>query len=200
MKFYTIILSLILVLVSCKDDDKNQETSNDFQTEQDKNYEHSQASGQESGSKGTSVPEKEKTWNAPDKNQGSNTQSAEGIDMGTIYVKTDQNDANCSCYCIALAKGTNTELCLSENEMYINARYSKSGNLVNFYYINPSNKNTNEELPWKDFDTNIPIAVLTPDENGVMNLDWKGFSINGELAVDYALYGKKTLEGTYKKQ
>jgi len=31
-------------------------------------------------------------------------------------------------------------------------------------------------------------------------LDWKGFYIDGELAVDYAIYGKKTLEGTYKKQ
>jgi hypothetical protein len=33
-----------------------------------------------------------------------------------------------------------------------------------------------------------------------MVLDWKGFSIDGELAVDYAIFGKKTLEGTYKKQ
>ena len=93
-----------------------------------------------------------------------------------------------------------TELCLSEDEIYINARYAQAGDGVNMYYVSPSNKKTNEDLPWKEFDTNTPIAVLSAGKNGNMVLDWKGFSIDGELAVDYAIYGKKTLEGTYKKQ
>jgi zinc D-Ala-D-Ala carboxypeptidase len=33
-----------------------------------------------------------------------------------------------------------------------------------------------------------------------MELDWLGFTINGDLAMDYAIFGKKTLEGQYKKK
>ena len=91
----------------------------------------------------------------------------------------------------------NSELCLKKDEIYIQARFSKDADgKLNVFYVKPSEKNTNDKLPWDKFDTNKPIAVLTPSGKG-LELDWKGFSIGGELAVDYALYGKKTLEGTY---
>lgn len=190
----------MLVLISCKDEDKNQENEVDSETEQNENYNISETSTKESNSERTYSDKEDESIDSPDRESNNKTQSSEVIASGTTYVKTDENDANCSCYCIELDMNNNTELCLSENKMYINARYAKSGDLVNMYYINPSNKNTNKDLPWEDFDTNTPIAVLSPGENGNMDLDWKGFSINGQLAVDYAIYGKKTLEGTYKKK
>ncbi len=202
MKFYASLLCLIFVLVSCKNDDKNQESEPDFETEQTENNGVSERNAEESVSKSNSDYNKteKETLESPDTGENDAEGSSLAITPGTIYVKTDESDANCSCYCLELEMNKNTELCLSEDEMYINARFAKTGNEVNIYFVSPSNRNTNEDLPWEDFDTNNPIAVLSPGEKGNMELDWKGFSINGELAVDYAIYGKKTLEGTYKKQ
>ncbi len=113
------------------------------------------------------------------------------------YRRVDAEDEDCSCSCFELHMDQNSELCLKKDEIYIQARFSKDADgKLNVFYVKPSEKNTNDKLPWDKFDTNKPIAVLTPSGKG-LELDWKGFSIGGELAVDYALYGKKTLEGTY---
>ncbi|PKD18237.1 hypothetical protein APR41_03550 [Salegentibacter salinarum] len=199
MRYYASLLCLILVLVSCKNEDKNQEREPDFETEQTENKNTPEKNTEKSTSENSDYNEKE-TLEAPDSENNETETSSSKITPGTTYVKVDERDANCSCYCLELDMNKNTELCLSEDEMYINARYAKTGNSVNIFYVSPSNKNTNEDLPWEDFDTNNPIAVLRPGENGNMELDWKGFYIDGVLAVDYAIYGKKTLEGTYKKQ
>lgn len=188
----------MLVLVSCKDEDKNQEDEPNFEIEQKENDNTSEPGTEKSDSE-INYNEDE-SIDSPDNTSKNKMESSGAITRGTTYVKIDENDANCRCYCVVLDMSNNTELCLSEDKIFINARYAKSGNDVNIYYVNPSAKNTNEELPWEDFDTNTPIAVISPGENGNMELDWKGFSIDGELAVDYAIYGKKTLEGTYKKQ
>jgi hypothetical protein len=55
-------------------------------------------------------------------------------------------------------------------------------------------------VPFNTFDTTVPIAVLTQTSNNTLTLDWKGFSVNGDLAVDYAILGKKNLEGKFVKQ
>ena len=79
---------------------------------------------------------------------------------------------------------------------------AKSGNRVsNIFLVNPSAKNLEgKDMPWDKFDKNTPIATLTSKPNGEVEMDWLGFSINGDLAIDYAILGKKTLEGTYKKK
>lgn len=120
---------------------------------------------------------------------------------GNRYLKTDQQqDTQCNCYCLELDLLGTTELCLVEDEIYINSRFVKSANEVQVFYAGPSERNTNEDLPWDEFDENEPVAVITKGSNGNLELDWKGFTIDGELAVDYAIYGKKTLEGTYAKR
>jgi hypothetical protein len=200
MKFYASLLCLMLVLASCKDKDKSQENDTNFKTEQHENNSTYETNSEKSESAVMQGENKDEAIDSASKDSNNKIESSEVINPGTTFLKIDKSDANCSCYCIELDMSNNTELCLLEDEMYIKARYSKSGNDVNMYYLSPSNKNTNKDLPWEDFDTNTPIAVLSPGENGNMELDWKGFSIDGELAVDYAIYGKKTLEGTYKKQ
>ncbi|UJH91104.1 hypothetical protein LZ575_21045 [Antarcticibacterium sp. 1MA-6-2] len=77
----------------------------------------------------------------------------------------------------------------------------KSGNNINIYFIEPSARSSEgKDIPWKDFDKNSPIATIIPQNNGEIELDWLGFTVNGDLAMDYAIYGKKTLEGVYKKK
>lgn len=118
------------------------------------------------------------------------------------YIKTNQQgDNNCGCYCLDINPGSTSELCLIEDTMYITTRMEKSGNNINVYFVEPSPRSSEgKDIPWQEFDKNTPIATITPQSNGEIELDWLGFTINGDLAMDYAIYGKKTLEGVYKKK
>lgn len=119
---------------------------------------------------------------------------------GTYLNSEHQEDTSCKCYCIEVSTSGSSELCLKENEVYIKARFKSDGNNINIFYTGKSPATTAEKIPWDKFDTGTPIAVLSPEPNGDLKLDWKGFRIDGEIAIDYALLGKKTLEGTYKKK
>lgn len=119
------------------------------------------------------------------------------------YIKTgEESDTTCNCYCVDLNAPGNQELCLVPGEMYITARLQKnSDNSIDVFLVEPSSRNTQgKDMPWKDFDRNTAIAKITPKANGSIDLDWLGFKINGDLAIDYALFGKKTLEGEYKSK
>ena len=108
----------------------------------------------------------------------------------------------CNCDCMEISFTTTSELCILPDEMYISARFEKTGDLsANVFFVEPTNvANAEKELPWEKFDTTTPIATLVMEPNGTVVLDWKGFHINGEIATDYALLGKKTLEGTYERE
>ena len=195
MRIYISLFCLLLALISCKNQEENKKSQEDRQTENDiDNPKEIEAAS------GKYVPEEMKNTDEKEGAPNKNSRNSEEISENTTYIKIDENDANCNCYCLELDMGNNTELCLQEDEIYINTRYSREGDNINMYYVSPSERNTDEELPWQDFDTNTPIAVLQPAKNGNIALDWKGFAIDGELAVDYAIYGKKTLEGIYEKQ
>lgn len=119
------------------------------------------------------------------------------------YIKVgEEADLHCGCYCLDLNFTSNSELCLSPDKIYINVKFEKAdSNLIHVYFADASDINAEGvEIPWEKFDRNIPIASLTPQANGELDLDWLGFSINGELAMDYAIFGKKTLEGTFKRK
>lgn len=116
-------------------------------------------------------------------------------------VDPDENPGSCNCNCIEVSFTTPTELCIALDKIYINARYSRiSPEKANVYFEEMlRDEETERELPWNDFDKNTPVATVTRQPDGSLKLDWLGFAINGDLAVDYAIYGKKTLEGQYKK-
>ncbi len=114
----------------------------------------------------------------------------------------DEMDSSCTCYCLDVNYNLNSEICLTPSKMYIDIRMAEaSNNLTNIYLVAPSSKNKEgKDIPWAKFDKNTPIATITPKGNGDIELDWLGFSMNGDLAIDYAILGKKTLEGNYKKK
>lgn len=182
---------LILFVFACKDQPEKTDGTKDGNS-----LEHISETPEEN----TKEPHKTSTNTASEniRPEGSNPWSnAEGA----RYIRTDQQeDTECSCYCLELNFTGTTELCLVEDEMYINSRFKKNGDEIKIFFSGPSGRNRNEELPWDDFDENEPVAILTSGSNGNLELDWKGFTIDGELAVDYAIYGKKTLEGTYSKK
>ena len=203
MKNFLLVFSLIFLLISCKNQEKEDETEDIKVIEQesdDNNSSERNSPLTPAESSGERVSDHEESAQSPEDpgNRKSETSSTGQISNGK-YIKEDESDASCNCYCVEVVFTGESELCLRDNEIYINARFSQNGNTTLVYFSEPSERNTNEELPWEDFDTNSPIAKITSTTKG-MELDWKGFSIDGELAVDYAIYGKKSLEGSYKKQ
>lgn len=123
-------------------------------------------------------------------------------DIGGTYIKVgEESDNNCSCYCLDINFGTGSEFCLLENEMYINTRFQRNpDNTVNVFLVRPSTKNKKSDIPFETFDTDTPIATIAQLPGGELKLDWLGFKSNGDLLPDYALFGKKTLEGIYKRK
>lgn len=113
----------------------------------------------------------------------------------------DKAADDCNCNCIEIAYGRATEWCITKDKVYMNARCQKTGdNTADVYFVGSGRElSPDRSLPWKEFDTNTPVATLTFQPDGSAKLDWLGFSKNGEVITDYALYGKKTLEGIYKK-
>ena len=114
----------------------------------------------------------------------------------------DAPAADCNCNCIEVNFDAPTEWCIVKDKMYITARSQKSGeNSADLYFVNVSRENNVERaLPWTDFDTTTPIANIQFQPDGTAEVDWTGFTINGEVATEYAIFGKKTLEGTYKRE
>lgn len=200
MKISLYAFSLIFLLISCKNEEKDQQPETPPAVEQqERNREETESTRERENTREFS----ENSSPEADDEQPDQTNTSRGTAQGNlqsgIYIKEGENDANCSCYCIEISNGE-TDLCLNDQEIYIKARIAGNDGTRKIYYTQPSSKNTNEDLPWEDFDTDTPIAEITPTSNGGIELDWKGFTINGELSVDHAIYGKKTLEGKYNKQ
>lgn len=110
--------------------------------------------------------------------------------------------SDCNCNCIEIAYDRATEWCINKDKMYMSARCKKTGeNTADVYFVSASRETSpDKSLPWEEFDTTSPVATVTFQPDGSAKLDWLGFSKNGEIITEYALFGKKTLEGTYKKE
>lgn len=123
------------------------------------------------------------------------------VTAGKFKKVTDDNSAS-DCDYIEVSYDRATRWCIDKDKMYVSARCEKTGdNTANVYFVAASEGNSpDRDMPWDEFDTNTPIATLSFQPDGSAELDWLGFSKNGEVVTDYALYGKKSLEGTYKKE
>ncbi len=139
----------------------------------------------------------------PDKNIVKTKPDSETSNLSGTYLKIGEEiDNSCDCYCLTINYTGNSELCLTPSKVFINTRLVKESNiLTNIFLVAPSSKNSEgKDIPWEKFDKNSPIATLNLKPDGKVEMDWLGFTINGDLAIDYAILGKKTLEGNYKKK
>ena len=120
------------------------------------------------------------------------------------YKKLEEGEAtnDCNCQCVDIDFDQPTEWCIIKDKVYITARCRKTGdNSAELYFVNASRAdNPDRPIPWEKFDTSTPIASINFKTNGTAEVDWIGFSVNGEVSTYYAIYGKKTIEGTYKKE
>ncbi len=184
MKKYLFIM-LIALLTSCEDDKKE---SKDYSENNEK------------------ITDSLPPGNIQKERDAVQTEKEEPKTVATLngrYRKMvkDQPAADCNCNCIEVSFDGPTEWCIVKDKIYINARCEKTGdNTADLYFVSSSrDENPERQLPWKDFDTDMPIASIEFQPDGSAKLDWKGFSSGGKIATDYAIYGKKTLEGTYMK-
>lgn len=117
------------------------------------------------------------------------------------FIKVDAENNVCDCNCIELNFEGPATLCIDQNAgIDIQVKFSKDNDVVNIHYLNGSgNISDKNPIPWADFDKNNIIATITRNGNQ-LNLDWKGFTVDQKLATDYAILGKKNLEGTYKRK
>ncbi len=200
MKLFLSVLTMIFILSSCKNNPEKDVRDEDIYLEE----ENIEAEKHPNGEKQNKPSKKQKDvsgLNSP--GEESNSDNNATASMVGNYIKVGQeNDSNCSCYCLEVKFTANSTLCLTQDKMYIDVKFEKKDeNLVQVFLIAPSNFNTDgNEIPWEKFDKNAPVATITSKSNGEIDFDWLGFTINGDLAQDYALFGKKTLEGPYKKK
>lgn len=119
------------------------------------------------------------------------------------FIKTNalNTDGACSCNCLSIDFNATRTLCLDEKSgIDIQVNYVLKENLVQVIYLNgKGNIDDKNPIPWSDFDKNSVVAEIST-ANNQMQLDWKGFTIDNKLATDYAILGKKTLEGNYKRK
>lgn len=204
-----VVLGITLLFASCKDSntesvsEEKDKTNSEMKTEKKENSDtYSQTediSKDTEASNSTSDNETSKPTTSGEKTKPNIPNS----NLSGIYIKTGEEiDNSCTCYCLNINYTGNSEMCLSPSKIFINTRMVKaSNNLTNIFLVAPSSKNTEgKDIPWSKFDTNTPIANITSKGNGEIELDWLGFTMNGDLAIDYAILGKKTLEGNYKKK
>lgn len=123
-----------------------------------------------------------------------------------VFIRSDDGKEaeECQCNCLEVNLEKNTRLCIDEKTgLSISADFKKNADgSLNLYYVGPIQKEGigSGKIPWDKFDKTIPIATIVYSSDDAFKLNWKGFSIDGELAVDYAIYGKKNLEGNYVKK
>lgn len=120
------------------------------------------------------------------------------------FVKSEAKDTSgsCSCNCIEVTFEEASSLCIDPDNVVISAKFQQtSETTADIFLVKPENtENLKKDLPWDDFDLDQAIAQLEMQPDGSMKLDWIGFHTDGKLATDYAIYGKKTLEGTYVRE
>ncbi|WP_010230415.1 hypothetical protein [Gillisia marina] len=198
-------LAITLIFTSCKDSSTSENDSNievvsdeNLNSDMDSdNIKDSNTSTEtEDISNDTNISATSNTSETPNTNpsEGKTKPTNSSANLSGAYIKIgEEMDNSCSCYCVNINYVGNSEMCLTPSKIYINTRMVKSNNqTTNVFLVNPSSNNSEgKDIPWSKFDKNAPIATITSKENGELELDWLGFSINGDLAIDYAILGKK---------
>ncbi len=113
-----------------------------------------------------------------------------------------ENENTCDCNCLEINFDQPVEVCIDKNDkLQIQVAFTQTNDgKVKMYYVSGSGETeTFKNIPWDKFDKDTPLAIIEYTKNGELDLDWKGFTQNKELVVDYAIFGKKNLEGKFKR-
>jgi len=215
-KYYTLLL-VLASLFACKDDVKSNQ---DQMLNKDKlevsgnsnpktNPSTSETNRDMSVETNTKMDSEMETMNE-DSNEETmaeaDTKMVSAKDFSGSFQRSDDEKlmGNCDCNCVNVSLTAVSMLCLDkESNINIKVKFKKSSTSdLDIYYVSGSGKlkGIEEDIPWKDFDTTAPLATIDFTDSDHFMLDWKGFMKNGEIAMNYAVLGKKNLEGNYKRK
>lgn len=201
-----LLLALLLfpLIFSCNDGEKGTQQNGEIQLEERENATDTSSERENGDIVEESATEKDgvQTGEVEEEPEVTPTPTSAGLEGDYIRVDPPEPPDGCNCYCLEISFAAPTELCVSPDDIYISVRYSRTGNnKANILFVEMlRSTDTESEIPWGDFDTTTPIATVSQQPDGSIKLDWLGFAIDGEIAVDYAIYGKKSLEGIYKRK
>src|SRR5690606_36964610 len=202
MKKLLFLFFLCSVFFACNDEKKRPDTIDDVPMENSTPADTSTVDTPEAEMIDEAATERDGLQTDPDGNEPEVQEQQAATGLTGKYRQLDPDEpGSCDCNCIEISYATPTELCIERDKIYINARFARVSNTKANVFLNEvvRSESPDRELPWQEFDKDTPIATVTRQPDGSVKLDWLGFAINGEIAVDYAIYGKKTLEGQYKK-
>ncbi len=115
----------------------------------------------------------------------------------------DKTDLDCDCNCLNINLAQTQTLCIDkESNINIEVKFKegKESDIAVYFVSGSGNMEGQKDIPWEDFDKNSVLATIDFSSPDSFDLDWKGFTQNGEIAIDYAVLGKKNLEGKYKRK
>lgn len=194
------ILSLFLLIIACNDQEKKSQGREDIRYEGTINTDSSEKA---IDSNFKEIVEKERDGVlAEDEADPGLAEKDASQEVAGTYLHLNKGNNSCSCSCLEISFTSPTELCISPDTIYISATYEYVDNNSLKIFLAEVIKDEEEDrqIPWDEFDRNTPIATISIQADQTLKLNWLGFAIDGEIAVDYAIYGKKTLEGNYMKK
>ena len=204
MKKLLLTFLVFPVLFSCMEGDKKTQDDKDPRIEDRERVTDTSSQGEDGDIVDESATEKDgvQTQEVEEEPEIKDAPTSAGLEGNYIRIDPPESLDGCNCYCLEISFATPTELCVSPDDIYISARFSRNGNnKANVFFEEVlRSTDTETEIPWGDFDKTTPIATVSLQPDGSMKLDWLGFAIDGEIAVDYAIYGKKSLEGIFKRK
>lgn len=115
----------------------------------------------------------------------------------------DKTSSGCDCNCLTINLTQTQNLCIDKEaniNIEVKFKEAEKSDLVVYYVNGKGNMEGQKDIPWADFDKNSPLATINFTSPNSFKLDWKGFMQNGEIAMDYAVLGKKNLEGKYTRK
>lgn len=148
----------------------------------------------------------ETTYNSSDSSaENSATKKISAKDFSGEFQRSDDDkeSTSCDCNCLSIQMDQASKLCLDQEEnIHIQVKFKQTDapNLVMYYVSGQGKMEGQKDIPWSDFDTDQALATLHFIAPNSFELDWKGFMQNGEIAMDYAVLGKKNLEGNYNRK
>ncbi|WP_121667621.1 hypothetical protein [Mesonia aquimarina] len=188
MRLFPLILLTFFLFTNCKEDNSEKKTeqfSNEISEDESEN------------------PSSTNQHNSPHKKSSdSKTKPVKAISGMFQRVNEDSTPGSCNCDCLSIDFSNPQSLCIDkESGLEIQVNYKKMDNGKVAMYLVEGNGDTEvlKKIPWEKFDKNKPLAKIDFTDTNRFTLDWVGFMLNGEVAVDYAILGKKNLEGDFQK-
>ena len=188
MRLFSFILLTLFLFTNCKEDaseKKTEQFSNEISEDE---------------------PEKPSSINQHNSSQSKSTDSKtkpiKAISEMFQRVNEDGISGSCNCDCLTIDFSSPQSLCIDKGsglKIQVNYKKLNNGKVAMYLFEGKGGTKVLKKIPWEKFDKTKPLAKINFTDKNHFTLDWIGFTLDDEVAVDYAILGKKNLEGDFQK-